>query len=65
MTKKVLNIFYTINWNYVYLQHFFSMFQKSKAVQDIDELEARFFQNFPKTLQQFPEPQPQKREKGV
>lgn len=41
------------------------MFQKSKAVQDIDELEARFFQNLPKTLQQFPEPQPQKREKGV
>lgn len=41
------------------------MFQKSKAVQDIDELEARFFQKLPKALQLFPEPQPQKRRKGV
>ena len=42
------------------------MFQKSKAVQDIDELEARFFQNLPKSLQQFPkEPQPQKTGKVV
>lgn len=41
------------------------MFRKSKAVQDIDELEARFFQKLPKALQLFPEPQPQKRGKGV